>query len=474
MKPLDTRFRSVLQRMDAAERILKVRQPVDIEYEIAGLMKRYDGDLALLFENVQGYSHPVIGNLLASRANCETAFGLDYKQIRDCMQRAVAEPIPPCQTRDRPACQDTIFTDQQSIDLGRCLPVLTHAPGDAGRFITAGVVIVKDPESGVHNASYHRLQLVGPSRTAIKLDAGRHLRTAFERAQQRGRNLPIAVCLGTDMALMYAAAFMGSQMPLDMDELSAAGGLKGTPLELAACRTQPLSVPADTEIVIEGEISVHESVHEGPFGEFVGYHSDAGPSPIVRVTALTHRHQPVYHAINGAGRETVMLRKYVMEASALRALRAAVPIVQDVEMTAGGLHRFHIVIQVRKDRPQDEGLQRNAMLAAFAALKDLDQAIVVDHDIDIQDPLDVEYALATRMEASRDLILIPGARGHEYVRVSDGGIRTKLAIDATVPFGDLDRFRRVEFRDVALDTTQTTTAPGAFANQTGATLGDQH
>src|SRR5437763_12656381 len=113
-----------------------------------------------------------------------------------------------------------------------------------------------------------------------------------------------------------------------------------------------------------------------------------------------------------------MLRKYVMEASVLRAMRAAVPMVCDVEMTPGGLHRFHLVFSVRKEKPSDEGLQRNAILAAFATLKDLDRVIVVDHDIDIQDPVDVEYALATRMEASRDQFMIPGARGHEYVRVS--------------------------------------------------------
>ena len=447
--------------MDAAGRILKVRQRVDTEYEIGGLMKRYDGDLALLFEHVNGYDVPVIGNLLASRANCEAAFGLDYRAIRDCMQRAVASPMPPCLLTGRGACQEIAFTT--GIDLEKTLPVLTHAPGDAGKYITAGVVIVKDPDSGVHNASYHRLQVVGKDRAAIKLDAGRHLRTAFERAQRKGEPLPIAVCLGSDIALMYAAAFMGAQMPLDMDELAAAGGLKGAPLDLVECLTQPLAIPAETEIVIEGTISIDETVHEGPFGEFVGYHSDSGPAPVVHVTALTHRENPVYPAINGAGRETVMLRKYVMEASALRAMRAAVPIVSDVEMTAGGLHRFNMVLQVRKEKAQDEGLQRNAMLAAFATLKDLDQVIAVDHDIDIQDPLDVEWAMATRMEASRDLILIPGARGHEYVRVSNGGIRTKLGIDATVPFGDLERFRRVEFRDVQLDPNQTTTQPSRFA-----------
>ena len=162
---------------------------------------------------------------------------------------------------------------------------------------------------------------------------------------------------------------------------------------------------------------VRRDRHEGPFGEFVGYLSPADPAPVLEVTALTHRSKPIYHAINGYGRETVMLRKYVLEASLLKVLQAAVPIVTDAEMTAGGLHRFHAVVQVKKTAPKHEGLQRNAILAAFAALKDLDLVIVVDDDIDIRDPVDVEYALATRMEASRDLFTVPGARGHEYVRV---------------------------------------------------------
>jgi 2,5-furandicarboxylate decarboxylase 1 len=140
-----------------------------------------------------------------------------------------------------------------------------------------------------------------------------------------------------------------------------------------------------------------------------------------------------------------MLRKYVLEASLLKVLGAAVPCVIDAEMTAGGLHRFHAIIQVKKSSPGHEGLQRNAILAAFGALKDLDLVIAVDHDIDIRDPQDVEYALATRMEASRDLIVVPQARGHEYVRVGDHGIIAKLGIDATVPFAEQARFARCAF-----------------------------
>ena len=187
----------------------------------------------------------------------------------------------------------------------------------------------------------------------------------------------------------------------------------------------------------------------------------------MEVTALTHRHHPIYHAINGYGRETIVLRKYVLEASLLKVLRAAVPIVADVEMTAGGLHRFHAVIQVKKATPQHEGLQRMAMMAAFGALKDLDLVIVVDDDIDIRNPMDVEYALATRMEASRDLILVPGARGHEYVRIGQNGIRTKLGIDATVPFEEKSRFARCTFMPVEVDSKSLSLDPGAMIDLFG-------
>src|SRR5262249_15013234 len=126
----------------------------------------------------------------------------------------------------------------------------------------------------------------------------------------------------------------------------------------------------------------------------------------------------------------------------------------DAEMTAGGLHRFHAVLQVRKSSPQHEGLQRNAILAAFGALKDLDLVIAVDDDIDIRNPYDVEYALATRMEASRDLFVIPDARGHEYIRAGDNGMRAKVGIDATVRIEERDRFRRCEFVEGVLDPAQ--------------------
>jgi 2,5-furandicarboxylate decarboxylase 1 len=442
---LDTRFRAALSRMAQRGRLRAYTAPVDVELETAGLMKRLDGGPALLFTDVRGYSIPVVGNFLAARENCEAAFGVDYRTIREFIVRALAGPLTPEHTSSAPAQQNVITS---GIDIGRLLPVLKHTAADSGRFITAGVVVTRDPETSVYNASYHRLQLVSPNTAAIQLDLGRHLRVAWERAKARGEALPIAICIGTDIALQYTAATMGSQMPETTDELAVAGGLAGRPLPVTDALTQPLIVPAESEIILEGRILPDQTVPEGPFGEFVGYLSTPGTAPLVEITAITHRTKPIYHAINGYGRETVMLRKYVLEASLLKVLTASVPIVVDAEMTAGGLHRFHAVIQVRKTAPQHNGLQRNAILAAFGALKDLDLVTVVDDDIDIRDPADVEYAIATRMEASRDLFTIPGARGHEYVRVGANGIRAKLGIDATVPFEERARFTRAQFAPV--------------------------
>lgn len=444
---LDTRFRAALERMAERGRLQAYAAPVDPYLEAAGIMKKLDGGPALLFSKVDGYDTPVIGNLLSCQANVEAAFGVDFRGVRDFVGRALGDPKTPVVVERAPV-QERVHTS--GIDIARMLPALHHTAADAGRYVTAGIMIVRDPDTGVYNASYHRLMIAGPNRAGIQLDFGRHLRLAFERAQKKGQHLPVVAVIGSDLALHYTAATMGSQMPENADELAVAGGLCGRPLTVVKAVTQDLLVPAESEIVLEGVLRIDETIEEGPFGEFVGYLAPADPAPVFEITAVTHRAKPIYHAINGYGRETVVLRKYVLEASLLKVLQSAVPIVTDAEMTAGGLHRFHAVVQVNKTGPAHDGLQRNAIMASFGALKDLDMVIVVDDDIDIRDPTDVEYALATRMEASRDIFMVPAARGHEYVRVSDRGMRTKLGIDATVPFADKARFARCEFKPVAV------------------------
>lgn len=440
---LDTSFRSALRRLDQAGLLARVSRTADPELQIASLMKHHDAGAALLFENVKKHDIPVVGNVFATPRSSEVAMGLSRNQLRAALARGIRVDIKPDRVRDAPAQQNIWLAGE--INLGEQLPVLKHTRSDGGRFVTAAVLIVRDPLTGVRNASFHRLQLVGPDRMAIKIDHGRHLGVALDHAVELGQDLPVAACVGTDMALIYAASTMGALMPESRDELNAAGGCRGRGLPITVGVSQDVDVPAHTEIVIEGAIRVDDPVTEGPFGEFVGYSSPAGAAPTINVTALTCRDEPVYHAINGAGRETIVLRKHVLEVAALEAVRPVTPIVTDVALPAGGLHRFHLVMALSKRSERDDGMGRNAAMAAFGALKDLNMIVLVDDDINLHDPVDVEYALATRFDAATDLMVLPGMRGHEYVRTSQAGIGTKTVLDASVPFARRADFERIDF-----------------------------
>ena len=247
--------------------------------------------------------------------------------------------------------------------------------------------------------------------------------------------------LGADIGTLYAAGIMGAQLPRDMDEYHVASGICRAPVELIDCKTVPLQVPANAELVMEGYISPDEELDEGPFMEFVGMYSDVSPSPVTTIECLYHREDPIWHVIMTT--ESPILRKHILEGAILKAVQASAPCVTDVALTEGGLYRFHLHISVHKQKASDEGFQRNAIFAAIAALKDLDLIIVVDDDIDIRKWKDVEWALATRWDASNGLILMPGARGHEYVPISENGVRTKVGIDATLPFDFAKRHIRV-------------------------------
>lgn len=178
---LDTRFRAALNRMAETGRLQAYTAPADPELEIASIMKNQDGRPALLFTAVKGYAVPVVGNVLSCQENCESAFGIDFRGIRTFIGRALGDPKPPVMVQNAPV-QQNIHTED--IDLGRMFPVLKHTAADNGRFITAGIVIVKDPDTGTYNASYHRLQ-IAKDRTGVKLDFGRHLRLAWERAKAK-------------------------------------------------------------------------------------------------------------------------------------------------------------------------------------------------------------------------------------------------------------------------------------------------
>lgn len=452
-KICDLSFRSALQRLDAAGQLLKVEDEVGWDLELTSILNSQPGR-AMLFKHVKGYDIPVMGNFLGSERNVLTIYQQDVAGLRQFIADGLANPMPPKRVDAGPV-QKVVY---ENPDLAKLLPLPRYTPNDGGRYISAGVVIAKDPETDIYNASYHRFMHIEGNRLLINIDLGRHLRVLWERAKAKGELLPIAVVLGPDIGLLYAGAITGVQLPFDMDEYHVASGIQRRPVELVGGLTVPLEVPANAEVVLEGVILPYDEMDEGPFMDFIGLYTDVSPAPVVKITCLYHRQDPIWHII--MDKENSMLGKPVFEGSIMTVVKAAAPCVTDVALTAGGVYRFHLNIAVKKRSAADEGYQRNAIYAAITALRALDRVVVVDDDIDIRDPVDVEWALATRWDASKGLILMPASRGNEMVPISESGVRTKVGIDATLPYGFSKHHKRTPMQPANLSNYKTSLEPG--------------
>jgi 2,5-furandicarboxylate decarboxylase 1 len=313
----------------------------------------------------------------------------------------------------------------------RKFPAMVYHNTDAGPYITAGIVLAKDPDTEQYNLSYNRLMVKGKDRLGIYMTVGKHLNTLFSKMEERGKPLEVAVSIGNHPAVAIGALAIG---PYEEDELGIVGGLLGKPLEMVRCRTVDLRVPAGSEIVLEGEILPGVREEEGPFGEFTGYAITSGKSPVLAVKAVTHRRNPIYQDIcGGQHREHLTMATIPMEANYFRVVKGAVPEVEEVRVPAP----FTLLISMRK---KYEGQARSALLAAFNADIYLKHAIVVDHDIDLNDLHRVLWAVATRMQASRDIFVVPRARGSSLDPSAEPiGVVDKMGIDATAK-PSLERF----------------------------------
>ncbi len=230
-------------------------------------------------------------------------------------------------------------------------------------------------------------------------------------------------------------------MPNDCDELEIAGALHGRPLDVVKCVTSDIRVPAEAEIVLEGRILANVREPEGPFGEFPQYYGPRADRPVMEVTAVTHRKDAIFHTIVGGGLEHQLLGAIPKEATLLASLRRNFPNVIDVHLAPGGVMRFHLYIKIRK---RQEGEGKNVMLGAFAASFDLKHVIVVDDDVDIHNPTEVEWAVATRFQADRDLLIVPESQGSRLDPSNRDGVGAKMGIDATKPLkADAMIFKRI-------------------------------
>ncbi|MFL6797720.1 MAG: UbiD family decarboxylase [Xanthobacteraceae bacterium] len=415
-------LRDWLDILASSERLIVAKPGVNLHFELAAIAKRLDGQRATFFPGPGGHRIPVISGIVSDRAWMAEAMGVEPSELLARFQEAVLKPLPWREGRSAPA-QEVVHRD---VDLARLLPLPIHNEHDSGPYLTAGLMITRNPRTRKQNVSIHRCQLNGPNRLGVLL-LPRHANMFFDMAEQGGRALEAAIVIGIDPLTLLASQAI---VPIDVDELEIAGALHRRPIEVIKCLSSELRVPAGAEIVIEGRLLPRVREPEGPFGEFPQYYGERAERHVMEVDVVTHRNDAIFQTIVGGGLEHLLLGAIPREASLLAHLQRSFPNVRDVHLSRGGVCRYHLLVQIKK---RQEGEAKNIMLGAFAGHYDVKHVVVVDDDVDIHNPHEVEWAVATRFQADRDLVVVPNAQGSKLDPSTRDGIGAKMGLDATKP-----------------------------------------
>ena len=425
-------LRSFLADLESADptAVLRIRERVTTDYDITAVameLERRGQAPVLWFHDVAGYDFPVVANVFAKRSRFAFALGVAEDELVSRWAAKDGQMIAPALVDTGP-CRDVVLSGAD-IDLAK-LPLLVHFEQDAGRYITNAVVIATDPDSGIHNASFHRMQVKGRDRLGTSLHSRRHLWSYVQRNDERGQPTPISIVIGTHPLVTFGALWKG---PIDVDEYAVIGGLINQPLEIVPGLTVPIEVPSQSEFVIEGRILPNVREPEGPFAEFTGYASERSTQNVVEVTSISYRSDAIYQdIIPGISDEHTMLLAVPGEARLFRNLRQQYPNVTGVAYPKSGACRFHAYIAMRRPAP---GQAKNAAAVALGDDLSLKLVVVVDDDVDIHDDGDVLWALATRMQADHDIDVIRNAMGAILDPSNKNGLTAKMVVDATRPPG---------------------------------------
>lgn len=418
-------FREFLKEVEKTEEggFKRISKEIDTRYELAAIITKLEEKRqlpVLFFEKVKNSDFPVVTNCYSNRSRVAKAIGISPQDLNKRFQQAIDCPIFSV-IKEKGPVQDIII-EGDKVDLSK-LPLMMYHDTDGAPYITAGILIAKDPDSGIYNASYNRLMLKGRNKLGIFMTIGKHLHEIYSKAEERGKPLPVAISIGNHPAWAMGALYIG---PYNHDEIGIMGGLSGKAMEMVRCKSVEMEAPAKAEIIIEGEIEPIIREEEGPFGEFSGYATGRGPAPIITVKAITQRKEAIYQDIcGGSHREHLVMATIPMEVNLYRAIKQAVPTVIDARIPAP----FTLVISIKK---RYEGQPRSAIMAALNADMYLKHVIVVDEDIDVTNLQRVVWAIATRTQADRDIFIIPKMRGSSLdPSAPEVGVVTKMGIDAT-------------------------------------------
>ena len=432
-------LREFLQQMEKEGQLTRIKRQVDLKHELGAVCRRaldvhgLADNKILMFCDPGGYPIPVVVNLLATRRRYALALDTEVEKIHEKFINAADSPIPPRLVKDGP-CKENILTGDE-VDLYK-LPIPIWNELDPAPFITAPSHISKDPETGARNVGMYRGMLHDRNNIGIMAGPYRHLIISCRKAHAKNQPFPVAVCLGTD-PYVYIATH--APLPLGEDELTLAGALKGEPIELVKCETIDAEVPANCEIVLEGEIHPGELRDEGPFGEFTGYYGGTqAPRPVIRIKAITHRNDPLYLAAyqGRPPKESSITSIIPDEVEVMRGVH--LPGLKCIHMTEGGIN-FVAIASIRK---LYEGFSKVMALAILSTEpgRMIKTLILVDEDIDPFKRNLVDWALATRFLPARDTILLEGLPGvpldpsmPKEEKLKNTNLTSKLILDATQP-----------------------------------------
>jgi 2,5-furandicarboxylate decarboxylase 1 len=433
--PKDLRYFLKEVESKQPEDIVRIKKQVDPKFELCGVIRKFqeEGKYPLVyFENVKNSEMPVVSNLFASKSRLALGFGARESTLLKDYMTNEDKRIPSKVVSDGPVKENVIKGD--NLDL-KFLPHITHCEKDAGPYITSGVSVFKDPDTGAFDTGIFRLMYKGGNRFGVLYGDYSKAMHVIRKFESKGKPTEMAFFIGHHPASTLTSQ---TKVPLGMDEFSVMGGLLGESVELVSCETVDLRVPAFAEIVLEGKVIPDVREPEAPFGEYTWYYGLERMSHVLEITAVTYRNHPIYHDIFSAHADHNMAAKVQREAVVYKRIKLAVPSIVDVELPLSGTCRHIAYVSMKKDY---DGQGKIASLSALAADPMIKMAVIVDQDINIHDEQQVWWAVATRTQADRALTIVPEAYVAELdpsaysirSRADRGALNTKWAIDATKP-----------------------------------------
>jgi 2,5-furandicarboxylate decarboxylase 1 len=430
-------LRSFLAGLDehARQELRRVKRPVDAEFELTAVLRKLQAENsypAVLFENVKGRKLRVISNVLGSEQLLAEALETTPHELTRTYIAREDDRIPVDVVTEAPS-QDVVITGAD-VNLWD-MPIVTNCEKDSGRFLTAAISTVRVPETGGYNSGIYRMQVHGRNELGMSYEKHTHIGRVHRHAEALGQPVDVVAWCGHHPATLLGCQ---SKIPYGEDEYEVMGGLMREPLKVVRAKTVDVMVPAYAEVVFEGRILPERREPEGPFGEFTWYYGLERPSPVMEVTAITHRRDAIFHHLFAAHAEHNLTGRLGRESVLYKRVKAAVPSVTDVYLPMSGVCRFHAYVQIEKEY---DGEAKLAALAALASDAFVKLAVIVDRDVDIHNEAEVMWAIATRTQPDRDTFFVPETATSRldpasysiWSRLEKDSMNTKWAIDATMP-----------------------------------------